>query len=361
MELRKLEQLTKEALLEENSLQEGEEKFAEYIVARKNIIIEILDQIKAVQPNLTDHSSKHVADVLDNAEQLLGEHISDFSGTELYCLILAILFHDVGNIFEREEHQRNVAEVYDFIRSQNNRNKQEKYIVLKVAEAHCGQTTDGSIDTLKSVEETAPLWRTPVRLRYIAAILRFADELAEGPHRTSNFMQKHQKYSENSEIYHEYANITNIFIDRGNNRIAITYDIEIETDDNGSISHEKEQKLHDLLDFSYQRIKKINQERQYSKHYCEYLSHFKETTVAFRFWINGEKKELGLNKVSLTDLVLPGAYQKEFWEYNEEYVLDNVMSKIKQCVQSSDLFCVEDVCKIEKKGFFSNLFSRFSK
>ena len=67
-----------------------------------------------------------------------------------------------------------------------------------------------------------------VRLRELAAVLRFADELAEGPQRTSEFMQEEGLYDSESQQFHDYANITNILIERQNSRIVITYEIDID-------------------------------------------------------------------------------------------------------------------------------------
>ncbi len=334
-ELRKIEEITKKALVEERGVVQGEEKFAAYTMARKNLVEQVLPEIKAVQPQLTDHGPDHVANVLDNAEGLLGEDIHKFRGIELYCLILSILFHDAGNVFDRKEHQLNIAKIYDYIRPGPEPNKQEKYIVLKATEAHCCEAGDGSKDALRDLDDTTQLDRKPVSLRQIAAILRFADELAEGPQRTSIFMQRQHKYSSDSQIFHKYAKITNVSIDRGNERIALTYNIDVDIDEHSSLSNEKEEELRELLDFTYKRIIKLNQERQYTKHYCDFLSPFKKTTVAFNFWIDGQHNDLGLVQVSLTDLVVPGDTHKGFYEYDRSYELKNIVEKIRECLKMS--------------------------
>jgi diphthamide synthase subunit DPH2 len=91
-----LETITKERLVKERGQSEGEEKYALYLAARKKLLEDVLEEIKATQPGLTDHGPRHVANVLQNAHQLLGDKVEALSATELYCLILSILFHDVG-------------------------------------------------------------------------------------------------------------------------------------------------------------------------------------------------------------------------------------------------------------------------
>ena len=52
---------------------------------------------------------------------------------------------------------------------------------------------------LKELAETEQLEGRPVRLRELAAVLRFADELAEGPQRTSEFMQAEGLYESEAQ------------------------------------------------------------------------------------------------------------------------------------------------------------------
>jgi HD superfamily phosphodiesterase len=327
---REIETATKDALIRQLGKEPGEERFALYLAARKALVEEVLPQIKAVQPNLTDHGPEHVRNVLDNAHRLLGAGISDLTGLELYCLILAILFHDVGNVLGRDEHQKKVAKVYDFVRSKGQANKPEKYIVLKSAEAHRGKSRDGSSDTLRHVDETSPFDGQPVRLRQIAAILRLADELAEGPQRTSAFMIANHKYPQKSQLYHSYASVKTVDVDRGNERIALTYHIDVNLDASGNLSSNEARDLRKLLTYCYQRISKLNQERQYAKHYAGVLSPFKKTTVTFNFWINGQHEDLGLTQATLTDLVVPGDVCQSFVENAPSYSPRRIVTQIRR-------------------------------
>ena len=334
---RRIEQLTKRKLTEDLGDERGNERFGLYTSAREALVGEILPQIRAVQPDLTDHGPEHVANVLDNVAALLGLgndlQLSDkeLSGTELYALILSILFHDTGNIFDRQEHQRHVATVYDYVRSEAHRKrfKQERRLVLKVAEAHCGFALDGSKDTLKHVGDTASLYGEPIRLRQIASILRFADELAEGPQRTSFFMQEHHHYPPGSDIYHAYADITDVFIDRGNERIALTYDIELDVGRSSSITRKCQQELRKLLKFTYQRIIKLNQERKYARHYSDLLAPFKKTSITFNFIIK-EQPPCFLELPPITDVVVPGEKEKQLQEYHDDYKFNNIIGKIRE-------------------------------
>lgn len=335
IELTNIEKIAEEALTSERGETEGKAKFAAYISAREILVREVLPEIKGVQPLLTDHGPIHIADVLKRTEWLLGkkeEILKSFTGTELYCLLLCILFHDVGNIFDRRDHQRRITTVYDYVRPEEQRKKDEKTIVLTAVGAHCGEAADGSMDTLKDVAESSHLDGRPVKLRKIAAVLRFADELAEGPQRTSGFMQWQRNNSDERGIYHEYASITDVFIDRGNERIALTYHIRINTEKEGPFDSDKERKLGALLEFAYKRVIKLNQERQYSRYYCELIAPFKMTTVVFNFWINGITADMGIPEAKLTDIVVPGDSHKRLQEYDPSYEVGTIMAKLRdQC------------------------------
>jgi hypothetical protein len=75
---------------------------------------------------------------------------------------------------------------------------------------------------------------------------------------------------------------------------------------------------------------KLNQERQYAKHYCDFLNPFKKTTVAWRFWINEQPHDQILGKLILTDLVVPGDIHKELHEYDQSYALDTIVNKLRE-------------------------------
>lgn len=329
---REIEDHTEKSLAK-RSRTRGKEQFARYLMARTCLVEEILPQIKAVLPNMTDHGPDHVSNVLDNALTLIQPSLAEWSPTELYCLILTILFHDTGNIFDRSEHQRQVAVIYDYVRQGPANDASEKFIVVKAAGAHCGQAQDGSRNTLQDlVGLQASFGGEPVRLHAIAAVIRFADELAEGKQRTSGFMLKEGRFDDASEVFHQYAKMTRIDIEPGNERIALTYDIRIGDRAGVNFGPQEERTFRRLFDFTYQRIIKLDQERKYARFYCDMLSPFKKTTVAFNFWIAGELQDLGLPRVDLTDLVIPGDRQKLFTAYNSQYGLDNVVARIKNQV-----------------------------
>ncbi|WP_282087156.1 HD domain-containing protein [Aquimarina algiphila] len=319
-----------EKLKEQFGKERGEELYTQYTTARNTLVADnFFSEIKAKEANLTDHSERHICDVLNNVEKLLGEQIEMFTGIELYCLALVVLFHDVGNIEGRDGHNLNIADTYNFVRKKEPRYNHERAVVIKAAQAHCGKAKDGGRDTLKDLDEVGNLEGEKIAFRDIAAILRFADELAEGNQRTSNFMIERHKYAEKSEIFHLYAQMTEVFIDRQGGRIVLTYNIDID-----SAQHNAES-LKKLLEFIYVRIIKLDEERRYAKYYCDILVPFKKTSIQFNFSKDGLPTNLDIGKIEIHDrFPVPGemdpdleSFQNRFKELKIDDLLGSLFEK----------------------------------
>lgn len=319
-----------DALITQFGQDQGHKYYVQYESARDQLVDEIFPQIRAVEPSLTEHDATHIQDVLNNAELLLGESITQLSGMDLYCLGLVILFHDVGNIHGRKRHNlyNNTVTVYNHVRNRVAKYNHERNVVLRAAQAHSGLSKAGSTDTLKDIDPTDHIFGHTIRLRDIACVLRFADELSEGPQRTSTFMQKNNKYDPKSKIFHRYADSTHIHIDRPNERIAITYHIELEKKGK-KFTAKTEREFIELLHFTYHRILKLDQERKYTKHYSELLSPFKKTSVKINIHVNGQLQNLDLNEIMLTDIVVPGDECKNIFELDEAYRVENILESLR--------------------------------
>lgn len=325
----KIEFITEKRLKEDCGNEKGKEIYSIYLSCRKVLVEEILSQIKAILPKMTDHGNEHIANVLENCYKLLLDEdkhpkLNILNSVELYFLIKAVLFHDVGNIHGRKGHNKNIAKIYEYSHAEGNRNVAERRMLFQAVEAHCGIE---ACDTLVALDLSSQLHGQMLQLRKIAAVVRFADELAEGPQRTSRFMQKIHKYNGRSKLHHQYASATDIFIDGGDGRIALTYDIDIKTDKKDSLNYKEEERIRELMNFIYKRIIKLNQERKYVSHYCEWLQKFKRVTVTFNFHIKGKIIQ---NKMpELNELVIPGAKPVELSNYSDKYKLDNVINSLK--------------------------------
>ncbi len=308
----------------------GRQWYSAYVLTRGKLVDQIFSEIKGVEPNLSDHGEKHINNVLSNACDLVSENHKEhgLSGVDLCCLGMFILFHDVGNLFGRDDHRSNVSKVYDWARGTDASLRRERTLVLSAACAHTGKAADGTYDTLKDLSETDHLDGHPVRLQELAAVLRFADELAEGPQRTSDFMRSQGLYDSISAIFHEYASVTNVFIDRGNERICLTYEIEVAPRP-GENEAQADVRLAELLKFIYRRAVKLDQERRYARYYSRILAPFKTTSIKMNFCFGGRPLPSTLNPIQLEDKMVPGDPAKNIEDLYPAYEVSSLLAELK--------------------------------
>ena len=319
-----------EKILNDFDEDKGRELVSAYEQAKSKLQRQVYENIRGREPSLSDHGKTHVSNVQQNVIRLLSNNgtIENLSGIEMYCLGMFILFHDVGNVYGRENHRDKVAQVFDQIRGTSRSLRHEKTLVVRATHAHTGTAQDGSNDTLKELAETEQLESLPIRLRELAAVLRFADELAEGPQRTSEFMQAEGLYESESQKFHDYANITHILIERSNNRIILTYEIDIDVNE--------PDELRKLLNFIFKRIQKLNQERQYTRYYSELLTPFKFTEATFNFHCEGDILYTDLLPLKLTDIVVPGDQAKEISAIDPAYSIDDLVADLVEKCRSKE-------------------------
>jgi hypothetical protein len=290
-----------------------------YTRFRSRIFTEVTPQIPAAEPMLSDHSETHVLNVLDNAEKLIGDEISRLNSLEHYILCLSILFHDVGNVYERNKHNLAISKVYQEL-SKNDEYRSEQRLVQAIAGAHCGKGTDGSENTLKDLQGLAKSFAgEQINALELAAILRFADELAEGKQRTSYFALQSGLYKknpkkievkegltfDNAEIFHNYASATELLIDKTKNQIVLQYGLKVEiSDDDITIyGHNFEE----FLEFIYYRIAKLNSERRYTAFYSDIIKAFRLVVVTIEFHDDETTyANITPRKIEISDLVVPG-------------------------------------------------------
>lgn len=301
----RFEQRMKAALESDLGQSEGEVTFGYYTGARDLLLGDVLEEIRGADPHLTDHGPRHIRNVLDNVDRLLGDDGNHFKAIELYLLGLCVLLHDAGNLDGREGHNQRIAKYYDVARPGNpQRHAPEKRLVVSAAKAHSGRSENGSLDTLDDVPEIAYLNGEQIRLRQIAAVVRFADELAEGPQRTSILLLSEGKHSVDSTIYHQYASVTQVAIDRSLRRISLTYVIHL-----GTLSDDAETaiaRLAKLLDFVSKRIQKLDTERKYARYYCpDLLIPFGMTSVSISIMDDCNEVDFIAEQFSLSDKVIP--------------------------------------------------------
>jgi hypothetical protein len=153
--------------------------------------------------------------------------------------------------------------------------------------------------------------------------LRFADELAEGPQRTSDYLIDANKISDVNKKYHRYAQITEPFIDRGNGRIVLRYDI--------NIKNETQSTLKEMLSFAYERILKVDEERRYTKFHSKLLEPFRKTEISFNFNNDGDTL-ITIDRIVLHYIcIIPGEKEPcatDLTNQFDELNIENIISRL---------------------------------
>jgi hypothetical protein len=324
---------------------------SKYVLAKQRAATEVLSWIPKVEPNLSDHGILHIENVIENAARLLGldpgynANVSgqtgkpfgtnDLSPVEAYVLAMSLLFHDCGNIRGRRGHAQAAGEVMGSVMAGVLR-ADEILLIGKIMAAHSGKASNGTNDKIGELDTRAYLHKEPVRAQQVAALLRFADELAEGPQRTSNLLRNDGAFRldsnsnspESEEVairnpFHDFAASTEVIIDPGHGRVALTFIIDL---DDQMFSLKPRERLKALLEMIFFRIRKTDEERRYARHYGgKLLLAFHTTQVAITFVRGGQEIDPNLSPLVINDLVIPGfdptGVSHSVWvkHYNQKY------------------------------------------
>jgi hypothetical protein len=308
--------------------------FANYQLIRDYLFKNIYPEIGGKLPNFTYHDGSHVIDVLENIYLLLDDKTNAVTSETLYFLCLSALFHDVGLVYDRDEHQRKIGEIYNSSHGNNNLHVfgNEKIIISKSVEAHSGKTVHNNNDTLEYLGELSG-YSEMINIKDIAAMLKFADELAEGGQRTSDYFLDKGMYPKNNIIFHRYSQAYSSVISPKDNRLAITYNVTFYLNDFNDLIIDPEIKLIDFLDFVYKRIIKLDDERKYCKYYCRWLDSMKEISIKFNFWYNGDHIEIGLNPLVISDKVIPGDFERNIEKLNKDYNNNYIIEELQKIIE----------------------------
>jgi len=158
---------------------------------------------------LNKHGKSHVESVIAHASDLAKciDEKNKLSPFEIFILLCAIQIHDIGNMYGRDEHTTSFER--DFIKSAKQSFITDPVLIkciLNIAKVHGGKVK-GNSDTIGAagLRYEITLLRMDIRQRLLAAILRFADELADDNTRSLE-IDDISKIPEYSRIYHAYSN-----------------------------------------------------------------------------------------------------------------------------------------------------------
>jgi len=163
--------------------------FTSYLALREKIAITFLPLVKSAVPYLNDHSRGHLERVLSHIESILvtnfprrdsavGDIPSDrvITWADTAILLNALVWHDIGNVYGRDGHAAQAHWFLSAIASHLYDPHLRDYIV-QVAEAHSGPKA--ITEKIPTGQDAISYLGEAVHLRFLAAVLRFADEIDE--------------------------------------------------------------------------------------------------------------------------------------------------------------------------------------
>jgi hypothetical protein len=195
------------------SFSDGEDYASKYKTI-KEFLNPIHDEIKTVVAKidptvyLNAHGRGHIKMVIEKMTMILSQEKIKLSLYETYLLLLATQFHDIGHIINgRDNHAEDSGKIISKI-SHQLLDSVEKKKIFDIASAHSGKN-----DPIGKMPDTDTISNKNVRCRLLSAIVRLADELADGSERASNFLLELESCKgaipEESMIFHLFSHCLN--------------------------------------------------------------------------------------------------------------------------------------------------------
>jgi hypothetical protein len=269
-----------------------QEYFFTYYSQKLILFNHIYPHIPEILHGYNDHGHGHIMRILDLYGLILKNNIYDFSieedplcektlnFSELYLLLCGTIWHDVGNALGRESHGKKVTVVQERLKNNFFVDEDARNYARQIAEAHTGE--DGIRRCIP--DEDIDYQNHEVNLRFLGAILRFADELEEGEQRIDRRYYESMGDSINNDqkIYWEISKcIKRITPDPEN--CCININVRLKYDEMIKLfikkSYEKVSQEVALIDELIYRIQKINTERKNYMNYVRKHLNYKEITL----------------------------------------------------------------------------------
>lgn len=242
----------------------------------------------------TDHGREHFDTVILYAGQMLNLHHEGdvdkvvelvnkcqwvLTPYELYLLLLGIRLHDVGNIYGRENHEKNILKViksYSIPHLSKDRIEAKKVAII--GGAHGGRSACGSKDTIGLMQEAGGDGHLgELDFKKVAAIVRFADEICENRFRApsggDSAIPKHNL------IFHKFARSI-VSSNVKNQTLSIKFSLDVnDLVESFKISASNPELTKTLPEFFLERIRKTEIERRYCSRFLPDGASLKEIAV----------------------------------------------------------------------------------
>ena len=277
---------------------------------------------------LTDHGIEHIQMVIRNSYSILGERGTEkLNGYEIYILLLAIHFHDVGNIMGREDHEKKIDEIIEQLGEKIPLDVPEKIMVSEIAISHGGFvfSNPSDKDTIRLLKSEDSCNGIIIRPALLASILRLADELADDNTRANRYLDEQNLIPSSNAIFHEYSFCLSPLAFKGN---VIEFTLFIPQEKSKSkIPDENGCYLYDEI---IKRLRKCLAELEYCKKYSDGMI----TITKLKIAINVMRLDLKHKKLKTIefDLRLSGYPQADDTQFKSlEYPTGDELRRAIEC------------------------------
>jgi metal-dependent HD superfamily phosphatase/phosphodiesterase len=313
-----------------------QEYFFTYYSQKLILLNHFYPHIEGILPGFTDHGPNHIKRIMEIYGKMLKNNIIGLFGTqevvtdiafnyyEIYLLLCATVWHDVGNLLGRDEHNKKIIDIIDRLKNHFFTDDDLREYTLQIAKAHTGD--DGVKNEIE--HEDTNHKNEKIDLRFLGAVLRFADELDEGEVRIDSHYYKtmKDKISDDQKIYWETSLcIKRIEILPENSRIEIH--IKINQKDLYKLFPKKKimERNVALLDELVFRVDKINLERMA---YMQFIrKHIEYEEVVLNLTIECDKNRKGGKPITFTFRFNNDQGYDAFWETYSQINPENKIEK----------------------------------
>lgn len=262
---------------------------------------------------LTDHGVDHVQMVMNKAWEILCEdRQTTLTGYEIFLLLIAIHFHDLGNIYGRDEHEKKICDVMAEMGERLPLDTVEQTYVTQIAMAHGGYADALKLDkdTVRDLASSQPCNGVLIRPALLATILRFADELSDDCSRALNLSIPLE-----NEIYHAYSKSLEPLYFKGE---TISFHYRVPYEQTQIKLHKGTEEVY-LYDEIRSRLTKCMQELEYCRKFAD--GFIRITTINVTIDIMKKDKPFAVAATDSFRLRLLGYPQ------SGQYTLDNFIEK----------------------------------
>jgi len=177
-----------------NCLKQKSERLHIQYLAVAAVAVEGFQKHATLVGYLTDHGEKHVQNLIETLDVLIPNDVKEeLNAQEVFLLLCSVHFHDVGLLYEKQEgedwlavRQDHPDRTYDYIHEYYQDwglSKAQAYALQNICLGHGGKT-------LYELPEDVMISRSRVRIRFLSALLRLADELDVDYTRVSRYIMQ---------------------------------------------------------------------------------------------------------------------------------------------------------------------------